>query len=187
MRRRRRRLPRILLNAATVASLLLCVATPILWLRCESSHSDEFECYWFRGFAVHSVYREMFFSTFPDPRPWFLRWLPIVRLDHDWRESAGNWSSMVVHDYGHHAAGFGYGSVDLKDPEAVRPSVRALMAPHWFVGCAAAILPVVRAAFVYRRQRRFRTGLCPACGYDLRATPARCPECGAVPPPPPHS
>jgi hypothetical protein len=58
---------------------------------------------------------------------------------------------------------------------------RVLTVPHWSVVLAGAVLPVTRLAAVAGRRRRRRLGLCPACGYDLRATPDRCPECGAVP------
>jgi hypothetical protein len=55
-----------------------------------------------------------------------------------------------------------------------------IMLPHW---CLALILAIVPACFVYqlcRKRCRDRSGLCRTCGYDLRATPSLCPECGAL-------
>jgi hypothetical protein len=48
-----------------------------------------------------------------------------------------------------------------------------------FVFLPACWVAVRIPAFLQRRDR-VRRGLCPACGYDLRATPDRCPECGPV-------
>lgn len=50
--------------------------------------------------------------------------------------------------------------------------------PHWFLLALAGIAPTVWLHAAIRRRRSTSAGLCPACGYDLRATPGRCPECG---------
>jgi hypothetical protein len=56
---------------------------------------------------------------------------------------------------------------------------RSLTLPCWFLMALAALLPAV---WLRRWRRRNRPlGLCPTCGYDLRATPTRCPECGTTP------
>jgi len=52
--------------------------------------------------------------------------------------------------------------------------------PAWFLVACAAVLPAFRVRAVLRNRRRARMGLCVACGYDLRATPDRRPECGTV-------
>jgi hypothetical protein len=52
--------------------------------------------------------------------------------------------------------------------------------PFWVLILTFAIPPALRIVNVARRRRRFGAGRCQACGYDLRATPERCPECGAA-------
>jgi hypothetical protein len=71
----------------------------------------------------------------------------------------------------------GFGYIDSIPPPR---SVRIIYFPHWFAALLFAILPTVRLRSILRTRRENRIGLCQHCGYDLRATPDRCPECGAV-------
>jgi hypothetical protein len=54
--------------------------------------------------------------------------------------------------------------------------------PHWFllvVGLALFVPPVVYLHRRRVREVRQARGLCVWCGYDLRGSAGRCPECGA--------
>lgn len=56
-----------------------------------------------------------------------------------------------------------------------------LTLPYWPFFIVAAILPVVHTIGCARLRRdvyRYKRGLCLECGYDLRASKDRCPECG---------
>lgn len=53
--------------------------------------------------------------------------------------------------------------------------------PYWPFCLLTSLLPafsLARAGLSQRRRWRVLRGCCPICGYDLRATPDRCPECG---------
>ena len=79
-------------------------------------------------------------------------------------------NSLGGTDYSRRVLGFGSG-VQLNGGLFVN-------VPYWSLMLLTALpaLMVIRSEL---RRRRFRAGGCPVCGYDLRASPDRCPECGA--------
>jgi hypothetical protein len=69
---------------------------------------------------------------------------------------------------------------------------RVLTVSYWCMVVVAGALPASWLTAYARRRRCWRRAvkrLCPGCGYDLRASPGRCPECGilATPLPPVNS
>jgi hypothetical protein len=194
MPRRRRRLLRILLNAATVVSLLLCVKAAMMWVR--SYGVDRDEDWWF------TPHRRAWDLLTVDGRVQFGKLYPGGAVGDGPVRSRYSSSGRAVWLYGETVewewAGFEERRGRLlpewhvskgEGPNETYP-YRVWFIPFWSVVVASALLPVgwgvpLIWSIVRRRQReqRRRTRRCPACGYDLRATPDRCPECGTVPTP----
>ncbi len=80
-----------------------------------------------------------------------------------------------------HLCGFWFQSMDTA---LGRTTVVVL--PAWFLLLLTGLYPIVWIRNLLIALRQPNAGCCSNCGYDLRATPDRCPECGAVPQAPPQ-
>ena len=169
-----------LLNFLTALSLLVCVALVVSWA---PSFRRSHWVSWVRQDAPGSGFTacklmisygglEASVTRFPvhdrvmaqDFGPLGLHY----ERDQPWRRS----ENPLYFGAGRHVLRSTHGGV-----------IRWAVVPLWAPAALAAAPTAVRVASRARRRRRFRRrdrGLCPDCGYDLRATPERCPECGAV-------
>lgn len=59
-----------------------------------------------------------------------------------------------------------------------RTAAHSTSVPLWVLLALLALPPLAQGMLLIRRLDRRRRNCCPACAYDLRATPGRCPECG---------
>ena len=164
---------RWLFYALSFLSLLLCLATPVgwgvsrntaYWIDHEEPH------YWWRAdtrpFGVYLCCGAN--HTYSGPS-WFLGSGP---------DSPSGFSMDP------HWAGFYKGHFSCVSEESgQRTEAWFVILPYWAVALLTGILPALAAVWIWRRRRRrhrHKQGYCLVCGYDLRATPDRCPECGTV-------
>ena len=166
---------RRLFNIATVVSLLLFLAVVVLWVRSYWVADDlESEARWHVGTNTH-VHEIQLFSTRGGcfllggaySLPWPAQDQPWPAAPRRWRHSTGPpsdfdrdhpWRPLFVQE---------------TDGDVVAVSLR-----YWPLCILLSVFPVLWLVSTCHNPRA-TTG-CPSCGYDLRATPGRCPECGAT-------
>jgi hypothetical protein len=116
--------------------------------------------------------------------------------NQDWIQQAHPWKFTIgIASYGTtynltwvgRMLGFGHASDVANYPSPMghlefgtRISYREYWISYRIPWMLFAILPAVTAWEGFIARRRRRTSKCADCGYDLRATPDRCPECGTT-------
>ncbi len=175
-----RRLLRILLNAATALSLVLCAATVALWVRSYQTGSSVTRYGRTASGARVEIATVSLFrgSVGLHESVWVLNGLS-QRVSY--RIETGPLASDVAGGASDlYPVAWGFGWYADGPTEDVHRTARGVTVPCWALASACAALPIVRATRRRFGARRAQAGRCPACGYDLRATPERCPECGTT-------
>jgi hypothetical protein len=155
---------RRLFTIASAISLLLCLATAALWVR------SYFRADILIGRSNHGtlIFQSEELASFRGRILLWRGYAPGPEQSHDWNYSVSN-----PYELG------GDGPFDCFNTNGIV----GILFPHWSLATLFALLPTWRLISAIlrtrRRAKRQRLGLCPTCGYDLRASPERCPECGA--------
>jgi hypothetical protein len=175
-----KRLLRSAINVLAAASLLLCLATAGLWLRSYWVEDVLWATCWEPPEGGRTYRIQHCSGAFASYRGHLAGWF-------GWSERPKGQLMPLWYFEFEHPTGF-YLAADLGFSsrrhvfEGYPYNLWIWRLPTWSLVSAFTVLPAivtfrqVRAA--RRRRRRDRLGLCPLCGYDLRATPGRCPECG---------